>query len=56
VLERSDLEAHFSAVEDVGVGIIRCQDVLPKATLYYYVRMGSLEADQPDFLAVAEWG
>lgn len=54
MLQRADFDAHFSGVTDLGNGIYRCQDNLPRATIYYYFKIASLASEQSDFLTVSE--
>jgi hypothetical protein len=50
MLRREDLEAKFAGVTDVGPGVVRFKDALPKVTWFYYVRPGQ----DADLLLVSE--
>lgn len=54
MLSQSELELNFSEVKDLGKGVYRCKDVLPRITIYYYVRIGSLVGASQDLLVVSE--
>jgi len=53
MLTQAHLQKHFSGVENLGAGIFRCKDVLPKTTLYSYVKLGSQSNLPQDFLLVS---
>jgi hypothetical protein len=54
VLVREDLQASFPVLADIGGGILKCKDTLPKATYFYYVRTGDRQRNGQDFLVVSE--
>ncbi|MFJ1259153.1 hypothetical protein, partial [Cupriavidus sp. CuC1] len=54
MLNRQDLEEDFSAVTALEGGLFRCSDVLPKRTVYYYLRFGEKSTNQTDFLLVSD--
>jgi hypothetical protein len=36
MLDRSDIEANFANVVTLKGGVVRAEDELPRATIYYY--------------------
>ncbi len=52
MLNYSDLASNFSGVIDVGNGVIKCKDALPRAVFYYYVKIANGDGD--DLLVVSE--
>ena len=54
LLTYEDLAASFPGVSDIGPGVLKCRDKLPKVTYHYYVRTGGRGEDNQDFLVVSE--
>lgn len=54
MIELFDLQSNFLGVEDLGGGIFRCKDALPKTTIYYYTKIGVLAGEPNDYLVVSK--
>lgn len=54
MLTRKDIEDNFSNVVDIGDGIIRAEDELPKVTYYNYIRLGDSSTGGSDLIMVTE--
>ena len=53
MLTRKNLEDNFSGLYDLGDGIFRCEDVLPKSTFFYYVMLGRDVGNARDILLLS---
>jgi len=53
MLQKQDLVENFEGVVEIGAGVYRCQDVTPKSTYYYYLKLADAE-DNDDLLMVSE--
>lgn len=54
MLSQQDLLSNFSDVVDLGGGVFRCKDVLPKATFFHYIKIGARSSSEDDLLIVSE--
>jgi hypothetical protein len=54
MLSYLSLVNNFSDVTRIGNGVVRCSDVLPRVTYYYYIRMAGESLAKHDFLLVSE--
>lgn len=54
MLSKQDLLSNFSEIVELGDGVFRCKDVLPKTTFFYYVKIGSHVPSGDDLLIVSE--
>lgn len=54
MLNKMDLESNVSAVVELGSGVVRCQDVLPKMKYFYYLKLAEVGSTAPDYVLVSE--
>lgn len=54
MLNQGDLESNVSAVVELGLGVVRCQDVLPRTKYFYYLKLAEVGSAAPDYVLVSE--
>jgi len=54
VLQLQDLLSSCSGVADLGRGVARCRDVLPKSTFHHYVKFADSNPEGNDLLVTSE--